>query len=122
MFQCLTVSFPAFLLCTETEIATVGRKLDEIEEEIKQLKKNPVEEGTKGYAAWREDLTRACKKEEQLRDEKKQLRDKEILLLNKQASQGVLNTTHIHPTPPPIQFPNFLPIHLTTSAPSSSSA
>jgi len=50
-----------------------------------------VEEGEKGYATWREDLTTAREEKKQLREEKKQLREEKNLLLKAktEAPQGV---------------------------------
>ena len=78
-----------FPLCAEDKIAELEVEIREVVSEVKQLKGNPVEEGEKGFNFWWANFTAARKKEEQLRKEKEQLQDKELLLLKNQAPQGV---------------------------------
>ena len=70
-----------FPLCAEDEIKALNGKIEKAEKKVEDLESKPIEEGEKGFKVWREDLTAARKKEEQLREE--------MLLLKKQDPQGV---------------------------------
>jgi hypothetical protein len=71
-----------FPLCAEDEIKALNGKIEKAEKKVEALELKEVDASDPGFNLWMLKFTAACDKEKQLRDEK-------LLLLNKQAPQGM---------------------------------
>jgi len=75
------------------EIATVNTKIDKVEEDIKEARGHVLNNDNKEF--WEPELQQLRRKEEQLREEKKQLRDIELEKVKQRTGKYVFLSSHL---------------------------